>query len=47
MVSNIIYDEKNDNLYLLLYKLGKGSYSTVWFSIQFKSFVNNIKIKKK
>ena len=47
MVSNIIYDEKNDNLYLLIYKLGKGSYSTVWFSIQFKCFVNNIKNKKK
>jgi serine/threonine-protein kinase SRPK3 len=47
MVSNIIYDEKNDNLYLLIYKLGKGSYATVWFSIQLKSFVNNIKTKKK
>ena len=42
MVSNIIYDEKNDNLYLLIYKLGKGSYATVWFSIQLKGFVNNI-----
>jgi len=47
MVSNIIYDEKNDNLYLLIYKLGKGSYATVWFSIQLKGFVNNIKTKKK
>jgi serine/threonine-protein kinase SRPK3 len=47
MVSNIIYDEKNDNLYLLIYILGKGSYATVWFSIQLKGFVNNIKTKKK
>jgi serine/threonine protein kinase len=47
MVTNIIYDEKNDNLYLLIYKLGKGSYATVWFSIQLKGFVNNIKTKKK
>ena len=47
MVSNIIYDDKNDNLYLLIYKLGKGSYATVWFSIQLKGFVNNIKTKKK
>jgi serine/threonine protein kinase len=47
MISNIIYDEKNDNLYLLIYILGKGSYATVWFSIQLKSFVNNIKTKKK
>jgi serine/threonine protein kinase len=47
MVSNIIYDEKNDNLYLLIYILGKGSYATVWFSIQLKGFVNNIKTKKR
>jgi hypothetical protein len=33
MNSNILYNEKNDNLYLLIYKLGKGSYSTVWFCI--------------
>jgi serine/threonine-protein kinase SRPK3 len=47
MNSNILYNEKNDNLYLLIYKLGKGSYSTVWFSIEYKHFINNIKNRKK
>ena len=47
MNSNILYNEKNDNLYLLIYKLGKGSYSTVWFSIEYKHFINNIKNMKK
>jgi serine/threonine protein kinase len=43
MESNIIYDEKNDYLYILLYKLGHGSYATVWFAIEIKSFHKNIK----
>ena len=47
MDSNLLYNEKNDNLYLLIYKLGKGSYSTVWFSIEYKHFINNIKNRKK
>ena len=47
MNSNIVYNEKNDNLYLLIYKLGKGSYSTVWFCIEYKHFINNVKNRKK
>lgn len=43
MDTNIIYDEKNDYLYILLYKLGSGSYATVWFSIEIKSFYKNLK----
>jgi serine/threonine protein kinase len=43
METNIIYDEKNDYLYILLYKLGSGSYATVWFSIEIKSFYKNLK----
>ena len=43
MNTNIIYDEKNDYLYILLYKLGSGSYATVWFSIEIKSFYKNLK----
>lgn len=43
MESNIVYDEKNDYLYILLYKLGHGSYATVWFAIEIKSFYKNIK----
>ena len=41
MESNIIYDEKNDYLYILLYKLGHGSYATVWFAIE----INLLRIK--
>jgi serine/threonine protein kinase len=43
MDTNIVYDEKNDYLYILLYKLGSGSYATVWFSIEIKSFYKNLK----
>lgn len=43
MDTNIIYDEKNDYLYILLYKLGSGSYATVWFSIEIKSFYKNLR----
>ena len=46
MDSNIVYDDHNDNLYLLIYVLGKGSFAKVWFSIEFKNFLTNIKNKK-
>lgn len=46
MNSNIIYDETNDNLYILIYKLGTGACATVWFSIELNKFMQNIKQKK-
>ena len=46
MDSNIIYDDKNDNLYILIYKLGKGACATVWFSIELQKFMKNIKERK-
>jgi len=47
MDSNIIYDEKNDNFYIILYKIGEGAFSTVWFSIEIVNFFQNLKDKKK
>jgi serine/threonine-protein kinase SRPK3 len=44
--SNFIYDEKSDNLYILVYKLGKGSYSKVWFSLEIENFFFKMKNKK-
>ena len=44
MDTNIFYDEKNDDLYILLYKLGSGSYATVWFSIEIKSFYKKLEL---
>lgn len=46
MNSNIIYDDKNDNLYILIYKLGKGACATVWFAVEFNKFLLTIKQKK-
>jgi hypothetical protein len=36
--SNFLYVEEKDTLYILIYKLGKGSYSTVWYSIEIENF---------
>ena len=44
--TNILYDDKNDNLYILIYKLGKGAYSVVWYSIEIPNFFSCIKNKK-
>jgi serine/threonine-protein kinase SRPK3 len=44
--SNFLYVEEKDILYLLIYKLGKGSYSTVWYSIEIENFFSKIKNKK-
>ena len=46
MKSNIFYDNKNDNLYILIYKLGKGACATVWFAIELAKFMEIIKNKK-
>ena len=43
--SNFLYNDNNDTLYILIYKLGKGAYSTVWFSLEIENFF--IKIKNK
>jgi serine/threonine protein kinase len=46
MSSNILYDEKNDDLYILIYKLGKGGCAIVWFAIQLQKFIQTSKQKK-
>lgn len=43
MYSNILHDEKNDNIYILIYKLGKGSFADVWFCIELNNFYSNFK----
>ena len=35
-----------DSLYILVYKLGKGSFAIVWFAIEFKNFLRDINEKK-
>ena len=44
--SNFLYNDSKDTLYILIYKLGKGSYSTVWFSLEIEDFFVKIKNKK-
>ena len=44
--SNFLYVEEKDILYILVYKLGKGAYSTVWYSIEIENFYSKIKNKK-
>jgi hypothetical protein len=44
MSSNILYDEVNDNLYILVYKLGRGSYAIVWFAIELTKFIKTISL---
>jgi len=44
--NNYIYDGLTDTFYILIYKLGSGSYSTVWFSLEFLNFFSKIKNKK-
>jgi serine/threonine-protein kinase SRPK3 len=43
---NYLYDELTDTFYILIYKLGSGSYSTVWFSLELQNFYSKIKNKK-
>lgn len=44
--SNFLYLEEKDILYILFYKLGKGAYSTVWFSLEVENFFSKMKNKK-
>lgn len=46
LYNNYIYDEPTDTFYILIYQLGSGSYSTVWFSLEFENFYSKIKNKK-
>jgi len=42
----IIYDSKRDNLYILLHRIGKGSYGQVWCSVMIRSFIYITKSKE-
>ena len=44
--SNYLYNDLTDTFYILIYKLGSGAYSTVWFSLEFENFHSKIKNKK-
>ncbi len=44
--SNFLYDENKDFLYILIYKLGKGANSIVWFSLEIENFFSKMKNKK-
>ncbi len=46
MDTNILYDDKNDTLYILVEKLGEGSYASVWFSLEIAKFTYYIRIKR-
>jgi len=46
MYSNILYNEENDNLYILLYEIGEGAYSKVWYAYEICHFNRDV-IKKK
>jgi serine/threonine protein kinase len=44
--NNFIYNDSADIFYILIYKLGKGAYSSVWFSLEFENFFSKIKNNK-
>ena len=46
LYSNYLYNNMTDTFYILIYKLGSGSYSNVWFSLEFENFHSKIKNKK-
>lgn len=43
---NYLYNESTDTFYILVYKLGSGSYSNVWFTLEIENFHSKIKNKK-
>lgn len=47
LYNNYIYNDLTDTFYILIYKLGSGSYSNVWYSLEFEYFHSKIKNKKK
>ncbi len=44
--TNILYNQEKDTLYILIYKLGEGSYAEVWFCIEIPKLTYHVKIKK-
>ena len=46
LYNNYLYNETTDTFYILIYKLGFGSYSNVWFSLEFENLYSKIKNKK-
>lgn len=45
-MDKLLYNDKEDTLYLLIYVIGNGTSAKVWFSIEFKNFIRNLKMKK-
>ena len=45
--NNILYDKKRDILYILIYKLGSGACSIVWYGLEIENFIDKMKNKKK
>jgi hypothetical protein len=41
-----IRNDKIDSLYILVYKLGEGSFASVWFALELVKFTYYIKIRK-
>ncbi len=46
MDTNILYNDSSDTLYILVDKLGEGSFATVWLSLEILKFTYYIKIKR-
>lgn len=44
--NNYLYNSSNDTFYILIYKLGHGTYSDVWYGLEFENFHSKIKNKK-
>lgn len=42
----IIYDKENDNMYLVIHRLGKGAFAQVWCSLCIYNFFDSFKQKK-
>ena len=45
-MNKIIYNEKLDIIYLLIYVLGSGTSSTIWYCIEIKDYVKTLKQNK-
>lgn len=46
-MDKIIYNKTNDYLYLLIYELGSGISSNVWYSIEIKNYIKTLNGNKK
>ena len=45
-METIFYNQLNDKIYLVLYKLGSGISSTVWYSIEISNYIKKLKTKE-